>query len=139
MPFHRQRFDLTGGASPFSVMGPPVSGAIMQIAWRSQLGDTGADLAIDVLPSDLAGDTGLAVTLFADQDCLGSPFLKAPRQPTHAVDGSEAQTGMAPVVVDGRLRVRVTPGGNAVSGKLDVYIDDGVGFASELVGFTGVP
>lgn len=100
-----------------------ISGRILQYRYdpddTSPL-DTGADL-------DIVGDRSGVVV--ADHDNLGTSALtRAPRQPTHAADGSAslyASTG-EPVEdyiwVHETLTATIANGGNAKSGTLYVYI-----------------
>ncbi len=125
MTMQRQRFDLSGTTSPFSDTGPAFFGCIMQMRWYPTTPDTGADLAIDLMPSTAPGDTGEAYTFFNDNDCMGVPFTRVPVQPQHHSDGLDTGAGDAPIVAAGeRLRIRVTPGGAAVAGKLYVWTKD---------------
>lgn len=80
------------------------------------------------MPCHLSDDTGSGWLVFDDNDCLGSDFLKAPRQRQHGSDGNAdpADTGAAfgaPLVFEGdRLAVKVIPGGAAVAGTLHVWL-----------------
>jgi hypothetical protein len=124
--FQRQVFDLNGGSSAFSDTGPSFTGAIMQMRWYPTTADTGGDLAIDLMPSAAAADTGQAYTIYNDNDCLGVPFTKVPSQPQHHSDGFDTGSGLdVPIVSAGdRLRIRITPGGAAVVGKLYIWTAD---------------
>ena len=119
----RQIFDLSGSSSAFSDTGPSFHGAILQMRWYPTTPDTGADLAIDLMPSAAAADTGQAYTFYNNNDCLGVPFTNVPTQPMHHSDGFDTgASGDVPIVAAGeRLRVRITPGGAAVAGKLYIW------------------
>jgi len=118
----RQRFALSGSSSPFSDTGPPFTGYIMQLAWYPSVVDTGGDLAIDLMPN--IADTGEAITIYNDNDCLGTRFLRAPTQPQHHPDGFDTGASSdVPVVGAGdRLRIRVTPAASSIAGTLYVWI-----------------
>ena len=121
MPVSRQTFNLNIGASAATDTGPPVSGVITQFRWVPTTGDTGGDLEM-LLMTGGYGDTGAAIVVYRNNQCLGSSFTAAPRQPTHDTGGTV--TSEAPIFAAGEpLRVKVTPGGAAVVGKLYVYVD----------------
>lgn len=107
------------------IVSAPFSGAVHQMHWNPDVGDTGGDLTVSLLPK--SGDTGDGFQIYSEVDCLGSDFTRAPRQAQHGPDGSidPADTGAAfgvPVVAAGdRLQVKVTPGGSSVSGRLYVW------------------
>lgn len=117
----RQLFNLSGSSSAFSDTGPAFHGAIAQMRWYPTTPDTGADLAIDLMPN--IADTGEAITIYNNNDCLGVPFTNVPCQPMHHSDGFDTGAAVeAPIVSAGeRLRIRVTPGGAAVAGKLYIW------------------
>lgn len=111
--------------------GVPVVGEIAQMRWAPTTADTGADLAVGFHLRH--GDTGIADTgegwvFYNDNDCLGANFTRVPRQPMHGSDGAvdPADTGAqygAPIVACGeRIRIKVTPGGAAVAGRLYFWI-----------------
>jgi hypothetical protein len=103
--------------------GVSFSGAILQIAWNPTTPDTGGDLQIALKPLS-GGDTGPNWVVYSNNDCLGADFIQAPRQRSFGSDGA-ADTGAVPVVAAGdRLRVKVTPGGAAVVGKLYIWSAD---------------
>jgi hypothetical protein len=124
--FSRQIFNIDGSSSAFSDTGPHFSGAIMQMRWYPTTADTGADLAIDLMPSAAAADTGQAYTFYNNNDCLGTAFTHVPTQPQHHSDGFDTGASSdVPIVAAGeRLRVRITPGGSAVAGKLYIWTAD---------------
>lgn len=123
--YSRQTYNLSGSSSAFSDTGPNFHGAIMQMRWYPTTPDTGADLAIDLMPSAAAADTGEAYTFYNNNDCLGVPFTHVPTQPQNHSDGADTGAGEAPIVAAGeRLRIRVTPGGAAVAGKLIIWTQD---------------
>ena len=99
-----------------------VHGSIEQIRWSPTTGDTGGDLTLTLLTQ--TGDTAGGFNIFADQDCLGAGFTKQPTIPQTHIDGFDTGASLdVPVVAAGeRLRVKVTPGGAAVVGKLHVYV-----------------
>ena len=119
----RQLFNISGGSSPFSDTGPSFHGAILQMRWYPTTADTGGDLAIDLMPSADIADTGQAYTFYDDNDCLGVAFTKVPTQPAHQADGLDTGADLnVPIIAAGdRLRIRITPGGAAVAGKLYVW------------------
>lgn len=105
--------------------GPSVTGELAQIRWAPSTGDTGGDLLMAALPRD--ADTGDGFNIINDNDCLGiTGFLRVPVQSTHHIDGFDTGAAQeAPYVFCGeRLRVKVTPGGAAVAGRLYVYLKD---------------
>lgn len=123
MTMQRQRFDLSGSSSPFSDTGPSFYGAIMQMRWYPATADTGGDLAIDLMLN--SADTGEAMTIYNDNDCLGAAFTRVPVQNQHHSDGLDTGAGDGPIVAAGeRLRIRITPGGAAVAGKLYIWTQD---------------
>jgi hypothetical protein len=124
MTMMRQRFDVDTDTGRWSDIGPPFFGAILQMAWNPSTGDTGGDLEVALKPlSD--GDTGPSWVVYSDNDCLGTDFIKAPRQHAHGLNGIADTGSPVPVVGAGdRLRVKVTPGGAAVVGKLYIWSAD---------------
>ena len=124
MTISRQVFNLSGASSAFSDTGPPFTGEIVQMRYYPSTADTGGDLAIDLMHN--LADTGEAYTFFNDNDCMGVAFARVPSQPQTHADGFDTGASLdMPVVSAGeRLRVRVTPGGSAVAGKLYVYSKD---------------
>lgn len=116
---NRTRFDISG-SSPFSDTGPPINGAIMQMRWYPTTSDTGGDIAIDLMPSTAPSDTGFAMTIYSDANCLGSAFTRVPTQATHDATGGVASANVPIVAAGERLRVRITPG-VSVAGKLWVW------------------
>ena len=120
--WQRQRFDVNTDTGHWTDTGPSFSGAILQMAWNPSTADTGGDLQITLLPQP--GDSGQGWSIYNNNDCLGADFLQAPRQRSFGSDGA-ADTGAVPVVAAGdRLRVKVTPGGAAVVGKLYIWSAD---------------
>ena len=122
-------FNITTDTGTQGDTGQNVHGALLQFHWNPTTPDTGADLRLDLLPK--MGDTGDGFSIFDDNDCLGVNFTRAPRQPTHDLSGAVDQTdtgtpaSLSPYVFAGdRLRVKVTPGGAAVVGRLYVYLLD---------------
>lgn len=99
--------------------GPAIFGELAQIRWNPTTADTGADLALTVLPR--AGDTGDGWDILSDNDCLGVNFTRVLRQDTHDPAGV-SDTGSAPIVMAGdRLRVKIVPAGGSPAGRLYVY------------------
>ena len=116
----RQRFDVSTDTGHWTDTGPSFSGAILQMGWSPSTPDTGGDLQITLMP--VPGDTGAGWSIYNNNDCLGSDFLQALRQPQHGSDGAADTGHFAPIAAAGdRLRVKVTPGGAAVVGKLYVW------------------
>lgn len=124
----RQLFEVSTDTGTWGDTGPHFSGVIQQIRWNPTTADTGADLAIALLPRQ--NDTGDGWLIYNDNDSLGVDFVRGLRQPQHGSDGAPdpADTGAAfgvPIVAAGdRLRVKVTPGGTAVAGRLYVWSRD---------------
>lgn len=128
MPMTRQLFNVSTDTGTWGDTGPAFNGTVMQMHWNPSTADTGADLAISLLPR--SGDTGDGWLIYNDNDCLGADFTRAPRQPMHGADGAAdpADTGAAfgvPIVAAGdRLRIKVTPGGAAVAGRLYIWTQE---------------
>jgi hypothetical protein len=122
----RQKYDVSTDTGVWTDTGPAFSGGVVQMRWEPVTGDTGGDLQISLL-SELGADTGNGIIVYDDNDCLGADFMKVPMQPAHGPDGSD--TGVddyAPIVAAGdRLRVKVTPGGAAVVGRLYIWTYSG--------------
>lgn len=122
MAYSRQTFTLSG-SSPFSDTGPSFFGAIMQMRWYPTTVDTGADIALDLMPD--RSDTGQAITFYSKTDCLGAAFTKVPTQPSHHSDGFDTgASNDVPIVAAGdRIRARVTPGATC-AGRLIIWTSD---------------
>jgi hypothetical protein len=125
----RQIFEINTDTGTQGDTGPSFHGAIAQMRWNPTTVDTGADLSVALLPK--AGDTGDGWIFYNDNDCLGANFVRVPSQHVHDIDGNAemADTGTSvsphPIVAAGdRLRIKVTPGGAAVAGRLYIWIDD---------------
>jgi hypothetical protein len=118
----RQVFNINTDTGAVGDTGPNFFGEIMQIGWAPTTADTGAALYMALLPVDTT-DTAGGLAVVNDEDCLGASFLRAPRISGVAVDGFD--TGVdayfPPVAAGDRLRIKVTPGGAAVAGKLYVW------------------
>jgi hypothetical protein len=98
-----------------------IYGELKQMRWNPDIADTGADLEVAVIPRE--GDTGDGWVAFSQADVLGSDFVKVPRQDVHDAAGAQ-DTGHAPIFMAGDdIRVKVTPGGAACSGRLFLYTD----------------
>jgi hypothetical protein len=121
MPLRRQIFEVDTDTGTWTDTGPSFHGAIQQMAWNPDTVDTGADLSIWLIPKN--GDTGDNILVYSEIDCLGADFLRVPLQPGHSPDGSDTGVDQYfPIVSAGeRLRIRVTPGGAAVSGRLYIW------------------
>lgn len=126
MTMHRQIFAIDTDTGTQGDTGPSFWGSVEQVYYKAETADTGADLQILQMPKN--GDTGEGFRILNETDALGTSFRRVPRQPTHDVSGAEdvADTGTPaePVPFFGagdRLRVKVTPGGAAVKGRLYVY------------------
>lgn len=116
---NRQLFEVSTDTGTWGDTGPGFNGALLQMRWNPTTADTGADLRLDVLPK--AADTGDGWTIFNDNDCLGTNFVRALRQNLHDSTGAQ-DTGAGPIVGAGdRLRVKVTPGGASVAGRLYIW------------------
>lgn len=118
---HRHIFEVNTDTGTWGDTGKVFTGEVMQMHWNPDTADTGGDLSLALLPKE--NDTGDGFIFYNDNDCLGANFVKVPLQPGHASDGTD--TGVDeyfPVVSAGdRLRVKVTPGGAAVVGRLYVW------------------
>ena len=122
----RQVFDISTDTGTQGDTGQPIYGSITQIGWDPTTGDTGGDLSIIMRPTNTEDtDTGAGWTIYNNNDCLGSDFLQAVRQVGVSSDGTD--TGVDeyfPIHASGdHLRIKVTPGGAAVVGKLYIYIN----------------
>lgn len=121
----RLNFNINTDTGTQGDTGPNIHGAIMQMRWSPTTGDTGGDLQLALLPK--SGDTGDGFVFYQDNDCLGANFTRVPRQPGHSSDGTD--TGVDeyhPIVAAGdRIRVKVTPGGASVAGRLYVWVYEG--------------
>lgn len=126
MPVQRHLFTFATAATVTDT-GPPAFGQVLQARWE-QTGtpDTGADLAI--YGQQREADTGDGFLIVNDNDCLGADMQRQYRTPIHNTDGSQVDTGAdfcEPVILCGdRLRVRITPAGGTVSGRLYVWTRD---------------
>ncbi len=123
--YKRTVFNLSGAASAFTDTGPSLYGEFVGFRWYPTTADTGGDLALEQLIN--GPDTGEMYQFYNNNDCLGVPFSNALRQAVFHADGFDtgAADNMAPIVFAGEpLRVRVTPGGAAVAGRLYVYTRD---------------
>ena len=126
MAVMRQLFSINSSAAVTDT-GPPAFGYVLQTRWeQTGTADTGGDLAIYAQQRE--ADTGDGVLVVNDNDCLGADFFRQYRMPMHGTDGTQLDTGADfsdPVVLAGeRLRVRVTPAGGTVQGRLYVWIMD---------------
>lgn len=125
---NRHIFSVSTDTGTWGDTGPGFFGAIQQMRWNPDSMDTGADLVVMVLPKE--GDTGDGWVVYNDNDCLGTNFVKALRQPQHGSDGAAdpADTGAAfgvPIVGAGdRIRVKVIPGGAGGTGRLYIWTGD---------------
>lgn len=122
----RQTFTFASSATVTDT-GPPMFGRLLQTRWeQTGTGDTGADLAIYAQQRE--ADTGDGILVVNDNDCLGVDFFRQYRMPMHATDGGQLDTGAdlsdAVVMAGDRLRVRITPAGGTVSGRLYVWTKD---------------
>lgn len=117
----RHNFNISTDTGTKGDTGPPMFGEIMQCRWSPTTADTGGDLYLAVLTQQ--GDTAGGFQILSDNDCLGAAFTKQPTIPQTHVDGFDTGASQdVPVSVAGeRLRVKVTPGGAAVAGKLYVW------------------
>jgi hypothetical protein len=122
----RQIYDVNTDNGVWTDSGPSFHGEILQARWEATSGgDTGDDLAIWL--QQRPGDTGNGVLVVAQAGNLNTDFTRCWRQPTHlttgAVDTGADQT--VPVVSAGEhLRVRVSPGGASLVGKLYIWTKD---------------
>lgn len=99
-------------------------GSIQQMRWVPTLGDTGADLNVTLCPLASGGDTAGGITVYDDNDCLGTAFTRVPVQPAQTADGFDTGVDGYCLFVGARDRIRakVSPGGNAaVSGDLYIW------------------
>jgi hypothetical protein len=104
--------------------GPALNGIIHQCRWSPTTVDTGADLYLALLTQ--MGDTAGGMQMISDNDCLGAGFTKQLTFPQTHQDGFDTGASAdVPFVAAGeRPRLKVTPGGAAVAGKLYLYIED---------------
>jgi hypothetical protein len=118
----------TGGKSGDT--GPSIWGELKQIRWVPTTTDTGgADLVLTQLMVD--GDTSGGWDFYAGVDSLAGAFTKSLRVTTHdktgIADMTDTGTPASPteVVFAGeKIRMKVTPGGTAIAGKLYLWIND---------------
>jgi hypothetical protein len=118
---NRQFFDINTDTGTYTDSGASFHGEVKQVRWEVTTGDTGGDLGIWL--QQRPDDTGNGITILNDNDCLGADFVRMPVNPTHHSDGFDTGTAQeAPVVSAGEhLRIKVTPGGAAVVGRLYVW------------------
>ena len=124
---NRQSYQVNTDTGTWSRVGPSFMGGVMQIGWSPSTGDTGGDLAISLLPAG-DGDTGAGWVIYDNNDCLGADFLQSLTKSAVHANGSDTGSGGAqvPVVSAGdRLKVKVTPGGAAVVGTLNIWTYEG--------------
>jgi hypothetical protein len=123
--YSRQTFNISTDTGTQGDTGPHFSGEILQMAWSPTTGDTGAGLYVALLPTD-GNDTGGGLTILNDEDCLGASFIRVPTIPGVAIDGFDTGVDQYfPVAAAGdKLRIKVTPGGAAVAGRLRFWIKD---------------
>lgn len=102
--------------------GPPMDGLIHSIRWQPTTADTGADLYLALINAQ--GDTTGGVQLISDNDCLGAAFTKQPTLPQTHGDGFDtgASADVPHLATGERLRLKITPGGAALVGKLHVKV-----------------
>lgn len=119
----RQLFEVDTDTGTWGDTGPAFFGEVRQFGWSPTTGDTGADLYVALLP--VAGDTGGGLTLY-NREGLGSSFIRVPVIASVTSDGFDTGTDSSyPAVAAGdRLRIKVTPGGAAVVGKLRFWIKE---------------
>ena len=128
---NRSYFPVTvSGGTAYSANTSPIDGEIKQIRWHHAT-DTGqvATIEIAVLPD--ANDTGIGWQIYNRASAnVATPFVVAPRQPTHdvsgAIDQTDTGTPAAPgaiALANDRLRLKVTPAdtGVVIDGKLYVW------------------
>jgi hypothetical protein len=120
----RQAFNISTDTGTQGDTGAPMNGTIRALRWSPTTADTGADLYVALINAQ--GDTAGGMQILADSDCLGTAFTKQPTLPQTHVDGFDTGASLdVPFVAAGeRLRVKVTPAGAAVAGKLYAYIED---------------
>lgn len=126
MPTTRQVFTFSS-ATAVTDTGPPIWGQVVQARWeQTGAGDTGADLTIYAQQRE--SDSGNGVLVVDDNDCLGADFVRQWRSPLHNTDGVQIDTGAdfsEPITLAGdRLRVKITPAGGTVNGRLYVWAKD---------------
>lgn len=110
--------------------GPSIWGELKQMRWVPTTADTGgANVTLTQLMQ--AGDTSGGWDFFVGTDALAGAFTKSPRVPTHDMTGiadmADTGTPASPteVVFAGeKIRMKVTPGGTAIVGKLYLWIED---------------
>lgn len=118
----RQFFDISTDTGTYSDSGPAFFGEIAQVRWDVTTADTGGDLGIWL--QQRPGDTGNGVIVLNDADCLGSDFTKQPTIPQTHPDGFDTGAALdVPIVSAGEhLRIKITPAGAAVAGRLYVWV-----------------
>jgi hypothetical protein len=123
----RHVFPVVTDTGTFELRSAPVDGEIAQVRWHHTGGDTGGAIALDLMVDAI--DTGPAFPVLAC-GLLAPGWLKAPRQPTHDVGGNvdlngDTGTPVSPepfVANREALRLRVTPSGGALQGRLYVWV-----------------
>lgn len=118
----RQSFTISTDTGTKGDTGPPISGTIWAMRWQPTTADTGADLYVALV--DAQGDTAGGVQMLSDNDCLGAAFTKQPTFPQTHVDGFDTGASQDVPFVSAmqRIRVKVTPAGAAVAGKLSFMV-----------------
>ena len=124
---NRSYFPVTvSGGTAYAANTPPIFGEVKQFRWH-HAADTGqiATIELTVLPDQ--SDTGLGWQIYnRASGNVATPFVIAPRQPTHDVNGDIDQTDTGtpaepePVTLAGdRIRIKVTPAdtGVVIDGK----------------------
>ena len=114
------------GGVTYQNTSPSFSGEISQIRWQHDA-DTGQVATFEISLHPETGDTGTGFAVYQGASGnVAASFIKSPRQFTHNVDGSAADTGEpeAPFVAHGdHLQVKVVPAdtGVVIDGKLFVW------------------
>lgn len=118
----RQSFSISTDTGTKGDTGSPINGTIWGMRWQPTTADTGADLYVALI--DAQGDTAGGVQMLSDNDCLGVAFTKQPTFPQTHGDGFDtgASNDVPFVSATQRLRIKVTPGGAALAGKLSFMV-----------------
>jgi hypothetical protein len=125
MTISRQQFNFATGASAVTDTGGPFTGLIHQVRWQALSGtDTGGELAIFVQqrPED-TGDGFLVWRRSSPASHLTTDFVGMPRRLVVEDTGTSPAGSVLEAVGSAgeHLRVRITPGGTGVAGKLYIW------------------
>lgn len=119
MALNRQVFDVNTDTGTWTDSGPSFMGSVLQGRWEATAGDTGGDL-LQMWLQLRPGDTGNGIPI-ASETGLNANFTRCWRQPSHNSLGAQIDTGEPVVAAGEHLRVKVTPDGAAVVGRLYIW------------------